>query len=420
MELAAERSLYLIIHSDFYLLLISLLVLDVPRYLFSTISYCFLFYRGQNNKKYYKPNISVVMSLLNAESSFERIIANLHNQTIKPFEIIVIDDGSTDRTKFIAENALRCGQIDILIHHKNCCGKAASINHGVRFAKGELVLSIDDDTFISPDGIEKLAAVFEDPSIGIASGNIPIRNKDDSIWTSLQALEYMISIEVGRSVLDLFDAVSCCSGAFSMFRRDVFTSIGGHNISSAEDLELTLRMRELGYKARFVSNAIATVDAPITLESLLKQRNRWDFNNLKLRLLMNKDYYIFKSGESLSNALARADFMLCDFIPTISFPFYLVWLYWYIGDLTITYLFTIYVLLLIIYITNIAICLITTRQNFSLASAAVAPIFPFYIGIILKIMRFVTYSNEILYSISFHDTHIPLRIRKALFGDIDH
>jgi cellulose synthase/poly-beta-1,6-N-acetylglucosamine synthase-like glycosyltransferase len=201
-----------------------------------------------------------------------------------------------------------------------------------------------------------------------------------------------------------------------MFRRDIFLSIGGHNVSSAEDLELTLRMRELGYRARFVSNAIATVDAPISLEALIKQRNRWDYNNLKLRLLMNQDYYLYKSGETLANALARADFMLCDFIPTISFPFYLGWLYWSIGDLTVTYILSIYILLLTVYIFNLALCLITTRQTFGITNTTVIPIFPLYIGVILKVSRFIAYSNEILFSVSFNDKHIPSRIRRAIFG----
>lgn len=417
MDADLVQNISIIIHSDYILLFISSLMFDIPRYVLSTILCLIVISKDSKRNCDYKPDISVVMSILNGESGFNRIIDNLHSQTLPPLEIIVVNDGSTDRTGELAEAALSSGLINVLIHHDVRCGKAASINHGVRFARGELILSVDDDTVIFPDGVERLASVFVDPNVGIASGNLPIRNKDESIWTSLQALEYMISIEMGRSILDLVGAVSCCSGAFSMFRRQTFIDMGGHNISSAEDLELTIRMRNMGYVARFVRDAVALVDAPVSLPALAKQRERWDFNTLKLRLLMNGDASIFFKREDIANSVSALDFVLFEFIPTMALPYYLCWLFVAVGDYAPWYFFGIYLILLPVYLVNIAVCLVITKQSFNLFDAGVALIFPFYMGIILKCIRLWAYSRELLFSASFRDGHIPERVRISLFGD---
>ena len=82
---------------------------------------------------------------------------------------------------------------------------------------------------LARDAIERFTAAFVDEKVAIASGSLTIRNNRESIWTSFQAIEYLISISIGRTFLDLFGAVSCCSGAFSMFRRNIYSAIGGNN-----------------------------------------------------------------------------------------------------------------------------------------------------------------------------------------------
>lgn len=409
------RSWYLIYNSDFYLLCFSAIVFDLPRYLMATIAYVILILRPVRATESYKPKITVVMCLLNGADNFRRNIQALQKQTLKPFEIFVIDDGSTDLTATYARQALKEGLITHFIHHEQRCGKDASMNHGVRFAKGDFILQIDDDTLITPTGIEKLAAAFNDEQVGVASGNLPIRNKDASLWTSLQAIEYMISVEIGRSVQDLFGAVSCCSGAFMMFRKELYVLIGGHNVNSANDLELTLRIRELGYKARFVREAIAYVDAPETFEALVKQRYRWDTDILRIRLYIFNDASLYHPHETLADTLTRLDFIIFEFLQTMIFPIYIVWLFYEIRDYAIPFLMDMYLFTLLIYTVNVALAIITTNQKFNLFDAAIVLVFPLYQGVIMKIIRFASYSSEILFNATWYDDAIPEKVRRALY-----
>ena len=91
-------------------------------------------------------------------------------------EIIVVDDGSTDETRAFAERARAQGLVDMVICHGTRCGRSAAINAGVRFARGDLILTVDADTEFEPTALARLAAVFEDPRVGGASCNIAIRN----------------------------------------------------------------------------------------------------------------------------------------------------------------------------------------------------------------------------------------------------
>src|SRR5436190_14290445 len=151
----------------------------------------------------------------------------------------------------------------MVICHGTRCGRSAAINAAARFASGDLLLTVDADTVFEPTAIARLAAVFSDPRVGGASCNIAISNEQESLWTGLQSVEYMMSISAGRSFLDVVDAIACLSGACSMFRRDVFMRQGGLDVGPGEDLEITLRLRRLGYRIRFVSDAWAETDGPV-------------------------------------------------------------------------------------------------------------------------------------------------------------
>src|SRR3954454_23619387 len=312
--------------TSLFLLAFSLLIFDIPRYTLSLVSLAlFSSKRRSAGGTVCQATVSVIIPTFNGGSGLAPSISSLRRQTLRPVEIIVVDDGSTDETRAVAERARAQGQVDMVICHGTRCGRSAAINAAARFASGELLLTVDADTVFEPDAVARLASIFSDPRVGGASCNIAIRNEGDSIWTGLQSVEYLMSISAGRSILDVVGAIACLSGACSMYRRDVFMRQGGLDVGPGEDLEFSLRLRRLGYLIRFAPDAWAETDGPAGGVSLLRQRARWDRDALRIRFMMYGELSFFHRYERLPDTLQRLDFILFDLVPTLSFPFYLVY-----------------------------------------------------------------------------------------------
>src|SRR5215472_4458238 len=316
----------LLAETNLFLLVFSVLIFDIPRYSLSLLSLAlFGAWRRSDRVPAGNASVSVIIPTFNGGSGLGPTIASLHRQTLRPFEIIVVDDGSTDQTRAVAEQARARGLVDMVICHGTRCGRSAAINAAARFASGDLLMTVDADTVFEPTAVARLAAAFGDPRVGGASCNIAISNERDSLWTGLQSVEYLMSISAGKSMLDMADAIACLSGACSMYRREIFMGQGGLDVGPGEDLESSLRLRRLGYAIRFAPEAWAETDGPTTAVSLLRQRARWDRDALRIRFMTYGELSFFHRLERFPDTLQRLDFIMFDLIPTLSFPFYLVY-----------------------------------------------------------------------------------------------
>jgi cellulose synthase/poly-beta-1,6-N-acetylglucosamine synthase-like glycosyltransferase len=410
--------LELLAGTHWLVLAFSALIFDVPRYTFSLVSLALFGARSRNDETPAASfSVSVIIPTFNGGAGLGPTIASLYRQTLRPLEIIVVDDGSTDDTRKIAERARALGQVDMVICHGTRCGKSASINAAARFARGDLLLTVDADTVFEPEAVAELAAVFRDPQVAGASGNVAISNERDSIWTGLQSVEYLMSISAGRSVLDIIGAIGCLSGANSIYRRDVYLRQGGLDVGPGEDLEFTLRLRRLGYLVRFVPGAWANTGGPAGGLGLLRQRARWDRDALRVRFMIYGEFSLFHPFERLRDTLQRLDFILFDLIPTLGLPFYLVYLVFLFGENALLFLLGIYVLLLWISIFNMVLAFALFQRRPSLFALGSTLIFPFYQGIYLKCARFFSYSSEIIFASSRRDDFVPPRVRRALLPE---
>jgi cellulose synthase/poly-beta-1,6-N-acetylglucosamine synthase-like glycosyltransferase len=392
-------------------------VFDIPRYTFSLVS---LSLGGPIRTGAARPalgaSVSVIVPTFNGGSGLAPTIASLRLQTFQPREIIVVDDGSTDDTRETAERARALGQVDMVICHGTRCGRSAAINAAARFADGDLLLTVDADTVFDPTAIARLASAFADQRVAGASCNIAIGNERESIWTALQSIEYLLSISAGRSFLDTIGAIACLSGACSMYRRDVFVRQGGLDVGPGEDLEFSLRLRRLGYRIRFVPHAWAETDGAVAGIGLLRQRARWDRDALRIRFMTYGELAFFHPLEHFRDTLQRLDFILFDLIPTLSFPFYLVYLVLLFGTDAGLFLAAVYILLLWISIFNLALAFLLFGRSPTVFSLGASLIFPFYQGVYLKCARFFSYSSEIIFASSQRDDFVPPRVRRALFA----
>jgi cellulose synthase/poly-beta-1,6-N-acetylglucosamine synthase-like glycosyltransferase len=403
--------------TSLFLLAFSVLIFDIPRYTLSLVSLA-LFGMSRRHDRAPAGNalVSVIIPTFNGGSGLERSIVSLRQQTLPPIEIIVVDDGSTDDTRAVAERAHALGLVDIVICHGTRCGRSAAINAAARFASGDLLLTVDADTVFEPTAVARLAAVFDDPRVAGASCNIAISNERETLWTGLQSIEYLMSISAGRSVLDVVGAIACLSGACSMYRRETFLRLGGLDVGPGEDLEYSLRLRRLGYLIRFVPDAWAETDGPTAAISLLRQRARWDRDALRIRFMMYGELSFFHRYERLPDTLQRLDFVVFDLIPTLSLPFYLAYIVLLFGAAdALLFLGAIYFLLVWISIFNMALAFVMFNRSTGLFGFGASLIFPLYQGVYLKCARFFSYSSEIIFATSARDDFVPPRVRRALF-----
>ncbi len=399
---------------------------DLPRYFLMDI-YIFVheFWfkkptQEQNNFVAYlrnsPPLVSVIIPTLNEADTLRWTIRSLEEQSYKNLQLIVVDDGSTDGTAQLCSN-LKAIYPNIKIYRMaERSGKAAALNCGLQFAEGEFVVFVDSDTTFDRDAIINILTPFYDPQVGGISGNLLPRNGSQNLLTTLQHIEYLFVISIGRRVRGRFNILPIISGAFGAFRSNLVNSerLGGHEPGPGNDSDMTIRLRKLGYRIVFAPNAYCLTNVPSSLYNLLKQRARWDRNIIKNRIRKHKDVYNpfsknFRSRDVLS------------FIDTTFFHVVLGMVtVLYILDIAIAYPeFLVFVLIinlglyLIAEIIELFIAVGLSKRWDDLGLVIFLPLFnPF--KILLKFNRVLAYFQELTFRSSNRDPFSPAKVRSNL------
>ena len=261
-----------------FILVFSLIV--IARYFILLLLSMLNLYRHVKNPKDYKAEhskmVTVIVPCFNEEMVIKASLESLKKQTYRNFEIIVVDDGSHDNTYLIAKNMefSEKGR-SLTAFTKVNGGKANALNYGIEKARGSLILSVDADSRLSPDAIELMVAYFEDPKVGAVAGSVYVTNQN-TIWTKLQALEYIQGLNLVRNGQAFLKLVNIIPGPIGMFRKDAIIAAGGYqNDTYAEDCDLTLHLISQGYKIDYEIDAVSYTEAPEGLIDLLRQRYRW-------------------------------------------------------------------------------------------------------------------------------------------------
>ncbi len=228
----------------------------------------------------YTPSVSVIVPAFNEEMVIAATLRSLLLSDYKNFEIIVVDDGSVDRTSEVVREKFSHEPRVRLFTEPNA-GKANALNFGLRYATGDIVIALDADTLFASDAISALAHRFYDPRMGAVAGNAKVGNRIN-IVTRWQALEYITSQNMDRRAFASLNCITVVPGAVGAWRKELLDLAGGFTSDTlAEDQDLTLRIRRLGYKIGYEESAIAWTEAPATLRALAKQRFRWAYGTLQ-------------------------------------------------------------------------------------------------------------------------------------------
>ena len=231
----------------------------------------------------FNPRVAVLVPAYNEEKVIVRTIRSVLNSDYANLHVIVIDDGSKDRTCEVARDAyaaeIASGRVAVLTKPNG--GKAAALNYALNQLEEEIYVGIDADTVIATDAISKLIPHFEDPTIGAVAGNAKVGNRVN-LWTRWQALEYITSQNFERRALDLFNVVTVVPGAIGAWRTAPVMAAGGYPLNTvAEDADLTMNLLEQGLKVVYEDRSLAFTEAPIDAQGLMRQRFRWSFGTLQ-------------------------------------------------------------------------------------------------------------------------------------------
>ncbi len=222
------------------------------------------------------PMVSLVVPAYNEGVVIQAAIRSLLLLDYPNYEVIVIDDGSTDDTyeKALAV-AREAHDIPVRVITKRNGGKAEALNTGMSLAHGEFILNMDGDSKLSGNTLRVCIRHFENPRIGAVAGNVKVINREN-IWSRIQALEYVEGLAMARKAQSFMRTVNIIPGPLGMFRKSVLQQVGGYDHDTfAEDCDLTLKLLMRGWHIAYEPAAIAWVETPSTLLNLLKQRYRW-------------------------------------------------------------------------------------------------------------------------------------------------
>jgi cellulose synthase/poly-beta-1,6-N-acetylglucosamine synthase-like glycosyltransferase len=221
------------------------------------------------------PRVSIIVPVKSEEKVVERLLKALVSLTYPNKEVIVVEDGSTDRTGEICRKFAEEYPSIIRYYHRDVSeGKPSALNFAAKRATGEIIAIYDADTIVEPDVLERILPHFDDPEVAVVQGQVYTINPKQSLWTRVSALnDFLLHIaQLGKDRLGLFVVGQ---GNHMYFRRSALEELGLWDPQAlAEDLEISVRLMKRGYKVKYVPIR-AGIEAPFNLRGLLKQRLRW-------------------------------------------------------------------------------------------------------------------------------------------------
>lgn len=221
------------------------------------------------------PAITILIAAYNEEKTIQKTIhAILEQQYPGVIEIIVVDDGSSDKTV----NCLRSSDIkNLLIIQAEHKGKANALNLGLSKATHDLIITIDADTILLPCAITNLINHLEyaAPNVAAIAGSLYVENWSTNFLTRLQRWDYICAIAPIKRAQSLFKGTLVAQGAFSLFRKHCLQQAGGWQDALGEDIVLSWHLLKHGYEIAYADDAIAFTNVPVSYKKFFAQRSRW-------------------------------------------------------------------------------------------------------------------------------------------------
>jgi cellulose synthase/poly-beta-1,6-N-acetylglucosamine synthase-like glycosyltransferase/peptidoglycan/xylan/chitin deacetylase (PgdA/CDA1 family) len=224
------------------------------------------------------PGVTIVVPAFNERLGIEACVRSLTSLNYPDYEVIVVDDGSTDDTGEIV-CSLHLDRVKLI--RKENGGKPSALNTGIAAARHEILVLVDGDTVFEPNTLRELVKPFADPEVGAVSGNTKVGNRQ-GLLGAWQHIEYVMGFNLDRRMFDVLQCMPTVPGAIGAFRGEAIERVGGVSDDTlAEDTDLTMALGRDGWRIIYAPDARAWTEAPATLAQLWRQRYRWCYGTLQ-------------------------------------------------------------------------------------------------------------------------------------------
>jgi len=290
-------------------------------------SYLATKYKARKNRKNppvfnpdYKPFVSILIPAHNEMEVIRETVLNIMEIDYPNYEIILIDDRSTDNTANIMKDLCKeFKKVQCMVRHLDAFpGKSAVLNDAIKMAKGDLFLVFDADARVSPDFLCTLVPYIEPKDVGAVQARKNILNYKQNFLTKCQYNELVtdtylqISRDATRGAVEL-------RGNGELIKREVIEDVGGWNNNTlTDDLDLSTRMHIKGWDIRFCPQAVVWEEGVITFSALIRQRRRWVEGSIRRYLEFSPDVLLSKDMPF------RVSLDLVAYISQFLLPFWLI------------------------------------------------------------------------------------------------
>ncbi|MGN1376346.1 MAG: glycosyltransferase family 2 protein [Prevotella sp.] len=355
------------------------------------------------------PLITILVPGKNEGKNIFKLVTSLKEQTYRNFEIIIVDDGSDDLTPLICSDLEKNGYIDLYLRLNSRGGKASAANYGMYYAKGKYIIHLDADSSLDRDAIENILIPFYyDSRIKGIGGCVKVRNGRDSLCTSMQELEYLKTIQVGRMVTSTLGLYHIISGAFGAFDAKAIRDVGCWDIGPGLDGDITQKLRKKGAKVYFAEDAVCLTSAPVKWYGLWRQRMRWSKSLIRFRMRKHIDILEPNKNFSFSNFLSNMDNIIYDCVFNYVWLIYIITLIFTNTDkLPEILLIGIIIRFLFSIVAFLVIMMVSERAHEEKRLALILPIQTFYTGYFLRLARLIGHTMEIFLFSSYKDVWNP-------------
>jgi len=229
------------------------------------------------------PGVTILIAAYQEEAAIADTLQTIATEHYPgPVEVLVLNDGSTDRTAEVAARAIKRldfpANTDVrLIDFPVNRGKAAVLNDGLAEARYELVVTIDGDSRLNRDALTAIVErLMSDPdNTQAVAGAVLVRNSRANLLTRAQEWDYFLGIAAVKRMQSLYQGTLVAQGAFSIYRKQALIEAGGWPDTVGEDIVLSWALLSKGYRIGYAEDAIVWTNAPTELKQFARQRQRW-------------------------------------------------------------------------------------------------------------------------------------------------